>query len=255
MVQYHKIELFSIFPRHRQKHVNAQSILKELRALGNENTAKTLKRHGAREPVYGVKIGDMQKIRRRIKTDHQLALELFDTGVYDAMYLAGLIADDKAMTKADLRRWGKQAYGASLSGATVPSVATGSKHGPALAAEWIASKNEQMAAMGWATLTSLISVLPDADLNFSELKKRLSEVAGAIHSERNEVRYAMNNFVIGVACFVAPLSDLALQTAEEIGEVSVDHGDTGCKTPFAPDYIRKVADMGRIGRKRKSAKC
>ena len=235
--------------------MTAQSILSELNALGSANTAATLKRHGAREPVYGVKIGDMQKIRRRIKTDHQLALELYDSGVYDAMYLAGLIADDAAMTKTDLRRWGKQAYGASLAGATVPSVATGSKHGPALADEWIASKNERLAAMGWCTLTSLISVLPDEELDLSDLKKRLSEVAKTIHSERNEVRYAMNNFVIGVGCFVAPLSDLALKTAEKIGEVSVEHGETNCKTPFAPDYIRKVADMGRIGRKKKSAKC
>ena len=235
--------------------MTAQSILTELKALGNENTAKILKRHGAREPVYGVKIGDMQKIRRRIKTDYQLALDLYGTGVYDAMYLAGLIADDNAMTKTDLRRWGKQAYGASLAGSTVPSVATGSQHGPALADEWIASKDEKIAAMGWSTLTSLISVLPDDDLNLSDLKKRLSEVAKTIHSERNEVRYAMNHFVIGVGCFVAALSDLALQTAEKIGKLSVDHGDTGCKTPFAPDYIRKVSDMGRIGRKRKNAKC
>jgi len=235
--------------------MNAQAILNELKALGSEGTAKILKRHGARDPVYGVKIGDMQKIRRRIKVDHQLALDLYDSGVYDAMYLAGLIADDEKMTKADLRRWGRQAYGASLGGATVPSVATGSKHGPALAAEWIASKNEAIAAMGWATLSSIISVHPDEDLDHRDLKKQLKLVAETIHSERNEVRYAMNNFVIAVGCFVAPLSDLALQTAEKIAAVTVDHGDTGCKTPFAPDYIRKVADMDRIGRKKKSAKC
>ncbi len=235
--------------------MTAQSILKELKALGSANTVKILKRHGAKDPCYGVKIGDMQKIRRRIKTDHQLALDLYDSGVYDAMYLAGMIADDAAMTKADLRRWGKQAYGASLAGSTVPSVATGSKHGPSLADEWIASKDEQIAAMGWCTLTSLVSVLPDEELDLGDLKRRLNDVAKTIHSERNEVRYAMNNFVIGVGCFVATLSELALKTAEKIGEVGVEHGDTGCKTPFAPDYIRKVADMGRIGRKKKSAKC
>ena len=65
----------------------------------------------------------------------------------------------------------------------------------------------------------------------------------------------MNGFVIGVGCYVAPLSELALQTAEAIGKVECDMGDTACKVPFAPDYIRKVKQRGTIGKKRKTAKC
>lgn len=235
--------------------MTAPSILKELETLGSETTARTLMRHGAREPCYGVKVGDLQKIRKRIKTDHQLALDLYASGVYDAMYLAGLIADDAKMTKTDLRKWGKQAYGGSLAGSTVPWVATGSPHGPALALEWIESKDERTAAMGWCTLTSLMTVIPDDELDLAELKKRLRQVAKVIHQAPNEVREAMNGFVIGAGCCVVPLHDLALELAEKIGEVSVNHGDTACKTPFAPDYIRKVAGMGRVGKKKKTAKC
>ena len=55
--------------------------------------------------------------------------------------------------------------------------------------------------------------------------------------------------------FVAPLTGLAIQTGEAIGPVTVDMGDTACKVPFAPDYIRKVEQRGAIGKKRKSAKC
>jgi hypothetical protein len=54
---------------------------------------------------------------------------------------------------------------------------------------------------------------------------------------------------------VKPLTDTAIQTAEEIGPVSVDMGNTSCKVPFAPDCIRKVQKRGTIGKKRKSAKC
>jgi 3-methyladenine DNA glycosylase AlkD len=39
--------------------------------------------------VFGVKIGDLKVIQKKVKKDHQLAMELFDTGIYDAMYLAG----------------------------------------------------------------------------------------------------------------------------------------------------------------------
>ena len=55
-------------------------------------TTQTL-RHGAKEPFYGVKVGDLKPIQKRIKKDHALALALYDTGVSDAMYLAALIAE------------------------------------------------------------------------------------------------------------------------------------------------------------------
>jgi hypothetical protein len=70
-----------------------------------ESIKKVLRNHGVQEPFFGVKIGDMKKIQKRIKKDYQLALDLYDTGIYDAMYLAGLIADDAKMTKRDLQRW------------------------------------------------------------------------------------------------------------------------------------------------------
>jgi hypothetical protein len=65
----------------------------------------------------------------------------------------------------------------------------------------------------------------------------------------------MNGFVIAVGTFVQPLTDLALKTAQKIGEVSVDVGDTSCKVPYAPEYIEKVQKKGAVGKKRKSAKC
>jgi hypothetical protein len=63
-----------------------------------------MKNYGVKEPCFGVKIGDMKKIQKRIKRDYQLALDLSDTNNFDAMYLAGLIADDSRMTSADLQR-------------------------------------------------------------------------------------------------------------------------------------------------------
>ena len=81
-----------------------QEILEEIQPLGKESYKKVLLNHGVKEHFYGVKIEYLQKIRKRIGKDYQLALELYDTGIYDAMYLAGLIADDARMTHDDLRR-------------------------------------------------------------------------------------------------------------------------------------------------------
>src|SRR5436190_24260638 len=106
--------------------MTADGILEELKSLGSESIKKVLRNHGVREPFFGVKIGDLKKIQKRIKMDYQLALDLYDTGNYDAMYLAGLIADDAKMTKEDLRHWIVKAYCGPLAGSTVPWVAAGS---------------------------------------------------------------------------------------------------------------------------------
>lgn len=235
--------------------MNAKSILNELKSLGRGSYKNVLLKHGVREPCLGVKIADLKKIQKRVKTDHHLALELYDTGVYDAMYLAGLIADDARLTKTQLRRWMARAYGGPLAGTVVPWVASGNPHGFALALEWINSKKTNVAEAGWATLGCLVSVTADENLDLAELNRLLGRVQKTIHHAPHPVRYQMNNFVICVAAYVAPLTDFALRAAEKIGPITVDMGDTACQVPFAPDYIRKIQKRGAIGKKRKTAKC
>src|SRR6185503_9822732 len=84
------------------KLMSAKNILGKLKPLGKESYKQMLMRnYGVKEPCFGVPIGELKKFQKRIKKDYQLALDLYDTGNYDAMYLAGLIADDARMTKKD----------------------------------------------------------------------------------------------------------------------------------------------------------
>ena len=230
-------------------------ILAELEPLGRASYRKVLFNHGIQEPCFGVKISELQKIRRRLKANYRLALGLYASGNYDAMYLAGLIADDARMTKRDLQRWVAQAYCGALAGTTVAWVAAGSPQGHELALEWIEAKREITAAAGWATLSARVSVKPDADLDLPELKQLLKRVETSIHRQPDLVRYQMNGFVIGVGSYVAPLTGFAIAIGETIGPVTAELGDNACQVPYAPDYIRKVQQRGRIGRKRKSARC
>jgi hypothetical protein len=61
--------------------------------------------------------------------------------------------------------------------------------------------------------------------------------------------------VISVGAYVKPLLKQAKATAQQIGEVSVDMGDTSCKVPVATAYIAKIEGMGRVGKKRKTMRC
>jgi 3-methyladenine DNA glycosylase AlkD len=235
--------------------MTAKEILKELKPLGSEGYKRVLSNHGVKEPFFGVKISELQKIRKRIKKDSQLALDLYDTGNYDAMYLAGLIADDAQMTKKDLRRWIANATHSPLAGSTVPWVAAGSPHGWDLALEWIDSRKALTAEAGWATLRSIVSIKDDSELDLAKLKLLLARVRKSINQAQNNVRYQMNSYVIAAGSYVQSLTETAIQVGEKIGRVSVDMGNTSCEVPFAPDYIRKVQKRGTIGKKRKSAKC
>jgi 3-methyladenine DNA glycosylase AlkD len=235
--------------------MTAAEILQELKPLGTESIKKVLLKHGVQEPLLGVKVEELKKFQKRIKKDYQLALDLYDTGVYDAMYLAGLIADDRKMTRRDLRHWVDNTTCNALCGFTVAWVAAESLHGWDLALEWIESKRENLAVTGWATLSSLVAIKEDADLDLAKLKRLLLRVQKTLPGEPDRVRHAMNGFVIAVGTYVQPLTDLALQTAKNIGEVSVDMGDTSCKVPYAPEYIEKARKKGVLGKKRKTAKC
>lgn len=235
--------------------MNAKTILEEIKPLGSESYKRVIFKHGVKEPCFGVKISDLQKIVKRVKMDYQLALDLYDTGNYDAMYLAGLIADDARMTKKDLHHWASKAYCNALASFTVAWVASGSAHGWEIGVEWIDSKSPLIAAAGWATLGSLVSIRDDSKLDLPALKKLLQRIQKTIHQSPDPVQLQMNSFVIAVGCYVEPLTDVAIQAAEKVGPVTVDMGDTSCQVPSASDSIRKVQLRGTIGKKRKTAKC
>lgn len=58
------------------------------------------------------------------------------------------------------------------------------------------------------------------------------------------------NHGIREPCFGVRISEM-----KKIGQVTADMDNTACQIPFAPDYIRKVQAQGRVGKKRKTAKC
>ncbi len=235
--------------------MTAQQIISEIEPLGTEGYRRVLRNHGVTGPLFGVKVEELKKYQKAIKKDYQLALDLFDTGVYDAMYLAGLIADEKKMSKDDLRGWLGKADSDVVAEFAVAWVAADGPHGWDLGLEWIDSSEEKVAVVGWGTLSSVVAVRDDADLDIPALRRLLGRVSSTIHDQPDRVRYKMNSFVIALGTYVLDLADEALRAGEKIGKVKVDMGDTACKVPFAPEYIRKVASMGRVGKKRKTARC
>ena len=235
--------------------MTAAEILEELKTYGNEGVKATLMKHGAREPFLGVKVQDLKKILKKTKKNHELSLELYATGNSDAMYLAGLMADETRIGREDLQKWVEKAYWSMISEYAVPWVASETTFGFELGLEWIESNEEHIASAGWATLSYYAGVNEDDELDVEGYRKLLMRVNDTIHSTENRVRYTMNGFVIAIGSYIKALTDEAIEVGRHIGKVSVDMGGTACKVPLAETYIQKVVDKGRIGKKRKTARC
>jgi 3-methyladenine DNA glycosylase AlkD len=230
-------------------------VLAELKKKGSEQTRKTYARHGIDIPMFGVSVADLKTIAKQIKGNQTLALELYGTGNYDAMYLAGMVADGSQMSKKQLEHWVKSTTCEALCGSTVPAVVVESPYARELALKWIDSKKAPIAVVGWATYSGIVATKPDDELELKEIEGLLDRVVAGVAKAPNKVRYMMNAFVIAVGGYVKPLLKAAKQAARDLGKVSVDMGDTACKVPLATEYIAKIESMGRVGKKRKTMKC
>jgi 3-methyladenine DNA glycosylase AlkD len=211
-------------------------VMKTLEKAGSEQTRKTLRRHGAKEPMFGVSFATLKELVKKIGADQELARGLWETGNHDARMLALKIADPAQVTSAELDRWAGDMSMRMCCG-YVAMLAAESPHGAAKAAEWLAPGSPRRRS-GWALagfLASMNETTPD-----SVFLSRLAEIEKTIHSAPNSDREAMNMAVIQIGCRNAALRKAAIAAAKRIGKVVVDHGDTDCKTPDAAAYIDKT---------------
>lgn len=218
--------------------MTAADVLQELEGLGSEQTRKTFRRHGAGDNLYGVKFGDLEKLRKKIKIDHDLALELWATGNYDARNLALMIADPAKATEKMLNAWIKDVDNYGHADA-VGKYAARTSFARKLAEKWAYSDREWTGQAGWALLAAMASGNEIPDEYFEPW---LVGIGQDIHARKNYVRYAMNSALIAIGSRGGSLAEHAIATAVRIGKVEVDYGETNCKTPDAAQYIEKTLE-------------
>lgn len=235
--------------------MDVQTVLQELELLGSERTKKVYMQQGAQEPLFGVATGAMKPIFKKNKNNQALANELFATGNYDAMYLAGMIADPKVMTEADFNRWMEGAYFYMISDFIVAVTLAETDFAQAVSDRWIASGKELYVSAGYSCYCWLLGSRRDEEFDREKLNTMLETVEKTIHSTPDRASYAMNNFVTTVGVSYVPLHEKAISAAKNIGTVDVFRGKTRCSVPVAADEIQKAVDKGRIGFKRKNVRC
>jgi len=234
----------------------AATVLADLKSRATEQTRRTYIRHGhPPDQTLGVSNADMKLIAKTIKKQQALACELYDTGIFEARYLAGMVADGAQLTTKQLQKWADAAAGMPMvSEFTIPWVTLENPAARTLALEWIASKKEHVASAGWGTYSGLVITTPDDALDLPEIESLLKSIPTKIKTAPNRVKSKMNSFVICIGTYVAPLYNQALAIAKQLGVVAVDVGDTDCEVPVATERIARNHASGRIA-KRKTIRC
>ncbi len=217
--------------------MNFAEVMQALEQAGTAQTRKTYMRHGVQGEIFGVLTSDLKALQKKIKKDHALAVQLWESGNYDARTLATMIIDPAQITEEQIDRWASGLYNYADTDYLAGVVAQTKFIMPKML-EWIVADNEWIEYAGWGLLSHL--ALNDMALPDSFFDPYLQRVENEIHTAKNRVRHGMNNLMICVGARNEILRSRVEDLARKVGKVKVDHGQTDCKTPDAIAYIEKI---------------
>ena len=232
-----------------------EETIAELERLGDVKIKKRYVANGAREPLFGVATGRMKPLSKKIGTNADLAERLYATGNYDAMYFAGIIADAKAMTKADFERWIDAAYFPMLHDFVVAVTLAESPLAQPVADGWIAAGDERRVSAGWSCYQWLLGWLPDEAFDAAKLAAMLEMAAKRARESPDVVKAAIRGFVAAVGVSFLPLHEAAIKASEAMGDVEVSGKRGPVVLSPAHEEILKAREKGRLGFKRRAVRC
>ena len=132
--------------------MNYKDLMKELDSLGSEQYRKTYRRHGVQGEMFGVSFAHLGTLTKKIKTDHDLAIQLWKSGNHDARALATMIADP-AKSASVLDDWIKDINSYPLSDA-VATYASQTSVDCKKIEKLMNSKDEWLSSFGWSLFTA-----------------------------------------------------------------------------------------------------
>src|SRR5690606_1671798 len=124
--------------------------------LGSEINRAGMARFGINsEKAFGIKIPVLRNLAKVIGKEHQLALELWETGFHEARLLAVFISDPKQITEAQMESWVKDFNSWDLCDQACMNLFDRTPIAYAKALEWAGREAEFEKRAGFALMASL----------------------------------------------------------------------------------------------------
>jgi 3-methyladenine DNA glycosylase AlkD len=213
--------------------ITLKEALAQLEALGDEKVRAMHKKAGAKDNVFGVKMGDIRKIAAKIKSDHKLALALWKTGNIDAKLLALLIIKPKELSQKELDGMARSVEIAWVADWLASYVTKEHPEKEALREKWMKDRDPWAARAGWSLTAGRVAREPEG-LDIPALLDRIErEMAKADPPEQ----WTMNNTLAGIGIHHPKHRKRAIAIGEKLGVYRDYPVSKGCTSPFAPIWI------------------
>jgi 3-methyladenine DNA glycosylase AlkD len=229
--------------------MTVKKILMELEEAGTAQNRKVYARHGVGMQMFGGSFKFLRQKQKEYKGEHEVALKLWETGYHEARLLAAMIADPQKMDPETAEAWA-QDLGNYVQCDEFSSLIGQTAFAKEKMEAWTLSADEWIGRAGWHLLAHIAQ--NDKELPDEYFLAYLERIEKEIHARKNRTRDGMNNALIAIGIRTPLLTTHAMESAEKIGVVEVDHGQTSCKTPDAAGYIEKtLAYREKKARKKK----
>ena len=217
--------------------MTANEILARLKSLGDDARRKHNTKAGAPDNQFGVKLGDIRTMSKKIKTDHELALKLWDTGNVEAQLLATLIIKPKSLSAGELDKLTRSTTCAQVADWLNSYVVAEHPEKEALREKWMKAKDRWAARAGWNLTASRINKGGADGLDLVALLDRIEK---ELPNAMPEVQWTMNNTLAAIGIHDAKLRKRAIAIGEKIGLYRDWPVSKGCTPPFVPVWVEAM---------------
>ena len=208
-------------------------LLAELAAFEDPRMREVNERHG---DDHGVNLGKLRAIAKRLKTQHELALELWAADDTAARLLALLVCRPKSFTRDELDAMLREARAPKVHDWLVNYVVKKHPDAEALRLAWLEDEDAVVASAGWALTSDRVVKRPDG----LDLDALLGVIEAEMRDAPDRLQWEMNTTLAQIGIAHPEHRARALAIGERL-EVLKDYPTPpNCTSPFAPTWIAEI---------------
>jgi len=227
--------------------MTVKEVLAQLKSLGDEARRDYNAKvgpdgaPGAGDNQFGVKNGDIRVIGKKIKTDHALALKLWETGNVEAQMLATLIMSPKSLSADELDGLTRSTTCTQVAEWLNSYVVAQHPEEEALRTKWMKDKDRWAARAGWHLTASRVNKGgADGDSGGLDLAALRDRIEKEMPKAKPEVQWTMNNTLLAIGIKHAAHRKRAIAIGEKIGLYKDWPVSKGCIPPYVPVAVEAL---------------
>ena len=208
-------------------------VMAELAGLEDPRARVVNEKHG---DDHGVNLGKLRAVAKRLKTQQELARQLWDTNDTAARLLAVLICRPKAFERDELDGMLREARIPKVHDWLVNYVVKKNPHSEELRLAWFADPDPVVASAGWALTTERVAKDPGG----LDLAGLLDVIEAEMKDAPDRLQWAMNHCLAQIGIEHPEHRTRAIDVGERL-EVLKDYPTPpNCTSPFAPIWITEM---------------